>query len=49
MAFDTIPSCVVRVDARDITSNSVSVSINGGEAPYELKYAKELVEKGEAY
>lgn len=42
VAFDTIPSCVVRVDARDITSNSVSVSINGGEAPYELKYAKEL-------
>lgn len=40
--FDTIPTCVSRVEVDNVTSNSISVSIKGGNAPYQLKYAKEL-------
>lgn len=47
LEFDTIPSCVTRIDVENITHNSASVkfvsdSIISSNAPYQLKYATAL-------
>ncbi len=42
LEFDTIPTCVPRLKVDNVASNSISVSVTGGNAPYQLKYAKEL-------
>lgn len=41
--FDTIPSCVSKLNVDSVSYDAITVTLSGGRAPYQVKYSKSIV------